>query len=253
MRYVDDCLAFFNNPSEATSFVNFLNTIHPNISFTIEHEDEFGKIPFLDLLIMKNVKRDGTKELSICVYRKPTHSGVYTHFSSFIPLRLKRNLIWNAFERAYKICSDHELLHRELEDLKRMFMRNGYNEEYVYDVMRKFLDTKYPTVETKREKEGPEQYKIYISLPYLGEASEKIRGNINSCLQKLHYGGVKLVFLSKYTRLLDWFRFKDRQPKHLLSGWYIRYSAHANATISEKQRHVCRPGLTNTTNVVARP
>ena len=210
-RYVDDILACFKNQAEADMFLRFLNSLHPNIRFTVEYECDFGRIPFLDLFIMK----DDNKVL-INVYRKPTHSGVYTHFNSFLPFRLKRQLVVTLLERAYKICSNYELLHREFDDLKRLLMRNGYNEELILSIINSFMSSKYRAQEGKPY--GPDKFKIYISLPYIGEASEKIRGNISSCLSQLKCGGIQLIFIDKFSRVGDWFQVKDRQPHHLVSG-----------------------------------
>ena len=51
--------------------------------------------------------------------------------------------------------------------------------------MHKFLLSKS---RDKDIKYGPDKFKVYISLPYLGETSEKIRGNINSCLSRMKCG-----------------------------------------------------------------
>ena len=93
----------------------------------------------------------------------------------------------------------------------------GYNEDFIYSIVRQFLDRKYSS-SGQCLKFSPEQYSVYITLPYLGEASEKIKGNITSCLSKFKCGRVKLVLMDKFSRVADWFHFKDRQPKHLISG-----------------------------------
>ena len=83
VRYVDDTLAVFDNKDNALLFLKYLNSFHPSIKFTMECEED-DKLAFLDLLIIKS---KGNVELT--VYRKPTHSGVFTHFNSFIPHRYK--------------------------------------------------------------------------------------------------------------------------------------------------------------------
>ena len=211
LRYVDDMLACFHNYHEAEQFLNFLNSLHNNIKFTMETECPFGRIPFLDLYITKD---NFNEKLSIQVYRKPTHSGVYSHFTSFLPERMKRQALITLLERAYKICSE-ELLHREFDNLKRLFMSNGYSENYILHTINEFLKRKCTE---KTVYFGPEKYKIYISLPYIGEASAKIRGNIVSCLSRMKCGSLRLVYIDKFSRLGDWFSYKDKQPPHLVSG-----------------------------------
>ena len=47
-RYVDDIFAAFDNMHMALEFLAYLNSLHPNITFTIEEESE-GWLPFLDI------------------------------------------------------------------------------------------------------------------------------------------------------------------------------------------------------------
>ena len=49
-RYVDDIFAVFNNEDDANNFFIYLNTKHPNITFTMEKQIE-NKIAFLDVLV----------------------------------------------------------------------------------------------------------------------------------------------------------------------------------------------------------
>ena len=105
-------------------------------------------------------------------------------------------------------------------------MSNGYNEDYISRVIKEFLERKSTD---KVIYYGPEKYKIYISLPYLGDASEKIRGNIKSCLSRIKCGSLQLVFTDKFSRLGDWFNFKDRQPSHLVSGAVYRVQCSCQA------------------------
>ena len=51
-RYVDDTFVVFKQESHAHLFFQYINTQHPNISFTAEHEHN-NKISFLDVLITK--------------------------------------------------------------------------------------------------------------------------------------------------------------------------------------------------------
>ena len=70
-RYVDDIFAAFDNAQQAHEFLEFLNSLHPNIRFTIE-EEVMGSLPFLDILLRREESC-----MTTTVYRKSTHSGVY--------------------------------------------------------------------------------------------------------------------------------------------------------------------------------
>jgi hypothetical protein len=71
MRYVDDVFTTIKDESCATKILEFLNTQHQNIRFTIELELN-NKIPFLDTKVTK--KEDS---FTTTIYHKPTFTGVY--------------------------------------------------------------------------------------------------------------------------------------------------------------------------------
>ena len=96
-RYMDDTFALFDHPQQAELFLNFLNTLHPNISFTFELEKD-KCIPFLDMLITRSV--DGFHST---VYRKDTFTGLGINFSSYCPLTYKINAIKTLIYRAYHL------------------------------------------------------------------------------------------------------------------------------------------------------
>ena len=208
VRYVDDTLAVFDTEEEADRFLEYLNGLHPSISFTCDKEI-LGKLPLLDLLIIKDDYAED-ENVSVTVYRKPTHSGVFTHFLSFIPFQYKVGLVRTLFDRAYKICSSWKLFDIELENIVRMLSLNGYSTDFTYSVIRKELDKKFDQQE-KVEFEGPEQKKVYITLPYIGDMSNKVKGCIKNGLP----GTFKLILVNKYSKLSSIFGIKDRQPKHL--------------------------------------
>ena len=67
------------SPKHLEAFHNFLNGRHADMSLTIEREKQ-NRMSFLDIEIIREDKTYITS-----VYRKPTFSGVYTHFGSFLP------------------------------------------------------------------------------------------------------------------------------------------------------------------------
>ena len=54
LRYVDDILAAFDKEQHSLNFLNFLNTRHPNIKFTIEKQINHS-IAFLDVFISVSI------------------------------------------------------------------------------------------------------------------------------------------------------------------------------------------------------
>ena len=78
-RYVGDIFVAFNDMNALDIFFDTLNSVHNNITFTKELEC-VDSLAFLDFLIGKT-----QSGIQTTTYRKPTHSGLYTHWTSFIP------------------------------------------------------------------------------------------------------------------------------------------------------------------------
>ena len=115
-RYVDDTLVV-TKPSDFTLILETFNTFHPQIQFTLEEFPD-NNVYFLDLKINTS---------DITIYRKPTHTGQYTHLSSFTPWSRKTAWIRALVNRAYKICSNHQLLQSELKTIKQFMSWNGFS------------------------------------------------------------------------------------------------------------------------------
>ena len=85
-RYVDDSFVAIRS-RDHIPFLEYLNSKHPNIKFTYEIEKDHC-LPFLDVNIMFS---NGI--FSTSVNRKPTFTGLFTNFNSFILISYKRGLI----------------------------------------------------------------------------------------------------------------------------------------------------------------
>ena len=105
-QYVD-IFVLFTSPEHLEAFRNFLNGRHANMSFTIEHEKQ-NRISFLDVQIIRE-----DKTFTTSVYRKPTFSGIYTHFDSFLPSTYKFGTIYTLAYRCFRICSSWTKLYTE--------------------------------------------------------------------------------------------------------------------------------------------
>ena len=88
--------------------------------FSFEQEVN-GKLPFLDAEVSRQKGRFVTT-----IYRKPTFSGVYTHFDSFLLTDYTVGMIYTLAYRSFKICSDWTRFREELNFLKHVFLKNGY-------------------------------------------------------------------------------------------------------------------------------
>ena len=79
-------------------------------------------LSFLDIKIVRE-----NNKFTTSVDHKPTFSGVFTNFESFILISYKWVLIVTLLHRAFKLCSNFELFHHEIENLKRIFRNNGFS------------------------------------------------------------------------------------------------------------------------------
>ena len=79
-----------------------------NKQFTSEIEKN-GSLSFLDITITRENNKFAT-----LVYRKPTFSGIFTNFRSFIPDMHKRGLVETLFHRKFRLCSSYENFHLEI-------------------------------------------------------------------------------------------------------------------------------------------
>ena len=101
------CLFLFKRPKHVKPFVDYMNSKHKNINFTFETEKD-GQMPFLDVNVFRENGRFVTN-----VYRKETFTGVYTNFSSLIPLKHKLVLVYTS-----QICLSFTL---KLKNLRKYF------------------------------------------------------------------------------------------------------------------------------------
>ena len=99
-RYVDDIFVTFNSHEQLKEFVEYMNTKHPNIKFTLEHGHN-NTFSLLDIKICCE-----NSKLKTYVHRKPTFSGVFTNFESFIPTVQKFGFVYTY--HCFNITSSYE-------------------------------------------------------------------------------------------------------------------------------------------------
>ena len=214
-RYVDDIFVLIRQQDHITHLAAYFSSRHPNIKFTYEVEAN-NTLPFLDV----NVFRESDK-FSSTVHRKDTFSGVYTNFRSFMPDTYKGGLISTLLYRAYMISSSFESLHNEIENLKRIFGKNGYPSKFIDKCISRFLDKIYTTratVHTVPKKE------LLMVLPFLGTTSWTVKNSLIQSFRKIvPFANLKIVFKTN-RRLSSCFTFKDKFPKSLMSGVIYKYT-----------------------------
>ena len=212
--YVDDIFVLFTPPKHLEAFRNFLNGRHASMSFTIESEKQ-SRMSFLDVPI---IRKDQTFTTS--VYRKPTFSGIYTHFDTFLPSTYKFGTVYTLAYRCLRICSSWTKLHNELVCLKETFLKNGYSEDFTKKCFKKFLDDIHVVKETTLT---VEKKPLLLVLLYLGSISLQTRTKLEKSLKNiLKCCKLKILFKSK-TRLGNNFHFELQIANDLTSGVVYKF------------------------------
>ncbi len=214
-RYVDDIFVLLRSHEHITRLATYMSSKHPNINFTYELEKD-DVLPFLDV----NVYRD-SESFSTSVHRKDTFSGVFTNFKAFLPETYKRGLISTLLFRAYTINSSYSSLHKEVEELKRIFRRNAYPSSFIDKCIFRFFNKIYEKkvlVHTVPKKE------VNLILPFLGSTSWRVKNELIRTFQNiLPICKLKVVFKTS-NRLSSYFSFKDKLPVTLDSGVIYKYN-----------------------------
>ena len=214
-RFVDDTFLLFRTKDHVEKFKNYINKQHKNIKFTSGIEESCS-LSFLDITITRENNKFVTS-----VYRKPTFSGIFTNFESFIPEMHKRGLIETLLHRCFRLCSSYENFHWEIETLKSIFKHNNYPQNFVNQCIKKFLSKVF--IKKELNFMVPKKELILV-LPYLGELSFDLRTRLRRTIERnLPYCKLKIIFRSK-CRLNTLFQFKDLLEKKIRSGIIYRYT-----------------------------
>ena len=82
-------------------------------------EESNEELAFLDKLL-----KQSNGEIS--VYRKPTHTDWYLHYSSHHQTSCKESVVFPLLDRAYSIITNKDNLYKENTGIKQVLKENGY-------------------------------------------------------------------------------------------------------------------------------
>ena len=138
------------------------------VYFFSQEEEQDNKLAFLDVLLIRTT--DGSIVTSI--YRKPTFSGLYMKWDSFVPKSYKKGLVNCLVFRAWKLCSSYVLFHSEILFVKELLMSNGYPANFIDSIVHRFLSKQFSNTDVMQPY-GPHKRRVYLCLPYVGELAKK--------------------------------------------------------------------------------
>ena len=120
-RYIDDVfLVWTHGEEKLLEFVNFLNSAHHSIKFTVEYSKE--TVSFLDVQVI----RQGNKIVTD-LYTKPTDTHQLLHRSSCHPGHTKKGIPYGQALRLRRICSEDSFFENRLGNLENFLLDRGYN------------------------------------------------------------------------------------------------------------------------------
>ena len=161
-HFVDDGISRYRDKQHAESFLAHLNSLSDDLVYTVEHPAIDGTLPFLDILLHP--------DLSTSVYRKPTHTDSYTHYSTSAPQSTKDSLIRSLTRRAYDICSSQHLQH-ELDHIRTVLLDNGYPLSHITHVMHR---TKQSIDLPASVPPQTDKHSVNVFIPYYPHVNRQI-------------------------------------------------------------------------------
>ena len=180
MRYIDDIFGVWTHGSDTLDgFLDYLNSFHETLKFTIERSDYSDKrqIPFLDTLVTLEENGALTTEL----YIKPMAAPIILPFTSAHPIQTKRSVLYSQLLRAKRLGSSPAAQNRGMDKIEALFRANEYPKKMIQKT--KFRVKTKPREELKHVQKGAKSTQdiTYLSLPFIDDS---IAGKIESIVKK---------------------------------------------------------------------
>ena len=179
--------------------------------------------------------RNGT-HLDTTVYRKDTNTDLCLHWDAFTPVSWKRGTLRTLVNRAYLVCSNKELLHKELAYLKSVFFKkNGYPLSTIKQLMKEIEENqkqKQVTQISMTEQPNPQEQRVHsLLLPFAGPKGTTVVKNLNKTLKNVLASNVKTRITYTVQKLNSGFQNKDKiNEKHKHGLIYYTKCPEASST-----------------------
>ncbi|XP_044755130.1 uncharacterized protein LOC123314082 [Coccinella septempunctata] len=185
-RYVDDIFVILDGvPDDAHALLDFINTLHPRIKFTLELEVN-RSINFLDLTISRSEESSLTFE----IYRKKTQTDHIIPAQSCHPRSHKMAALRCYVHRALNFPLSQANREKELNIIKQIALNNGYDPEVVDMIKNNVINKQRRALAYSSDVMDNLKY---CSLPYMGHLSEAISHVLERSVDgyKISYSGVR--------------------------------------------------------------
>ena len=230
-RFVDDTFTIIKK-NKRDSFLQHLNSIHPNIKFTCEEVREDGSMHFLDILIPP--EEDGSLKTS--VFRKPAHTDLYLQWYSHYTIPSKYSVTGTLYHRATTVCSNHQLLQEEEEHLFKAPKRCKYPTWAINRARMRSQNPNRNRTSRIKNQTGQNSNKQNLSMvvPYYQGLSDRIKKTCNKFGVQAHFKGgqtIKSLLMAP----------KDKDPITNKSGVIYRYKSSEHGCEEEYIGESARP------------
>ena len=154
-----------------------------HIQFTIEKEHNFS-LRFLDVLVKCSSRNGNTTAHSFLstttIYRKPTHTNRYLHYTSHHPKHQKLTVAKTLLSRINTHITDKTQKHSELQNIRNTLRLNGF-------------PTRTTFLTSSQQQSRNTQYNHFTSIPYIQGTSEKVRRILNEAGVKVDMRPVRTI------------------------------------------------------------
>ena len=161
-----------------------------------------------------------TNVFTTTIYRKPTFTGIMTHWNSFVAFFYKKASVVSMIQRVLSVCSTYSLLDIGLDEVRYYSHLNGDPRDFV-DTRIGIGLTKYLN-NNNEESNLPvaecDKQRLYVEVPFIAEQTDLMKKKIQHLTGSIR-PDLDVRFVAKPPRVVQtFFPTKDRVPKHLQSN-----------------------------------
>ena len=156
------------------SFLERLNTFHPDIKFT--HERSKTEINFLDLTVRKAGDR-----LITDLYCKPTDCPQYLAFNSAHPFHCKKSIVYSQGLRVKRLCSLDRDFRKHIGKLREWFIKRDYPRELIDSQLKRVMEKKRETLFAEPKEKSMSGVPLVVTYsPALAGISKIVHKHLNT-------------------------------------------------------------------------
>ena len=205
IRYVDDTLVMLKT-EEIENVLNIFNSFDKNLEFTVDRFED-GLFHFLDISITHNKETD--------MYVKPTNTGQYCNFKSFVPWHYKISWAYALYSRCMRLCSSPILKKKHVSRLNKLLSWNGFPNYIRKRLLLKFktdFESNSKRKNNTNDDDKNDELSIILKLPYMGPEGEKLVRTLRKKISKNISRKLLIKIIWTTTKISDFCSIKDKLP-----------------------------------------